>query len=192
MKKLFILFLIIISSAYAEVPEEIKSNKLKWVMLRNSHISKDEHRVISNKFNNKDNMYDAQIAFVDLNYDKKDEIVVKSFHEGSAFQAAYFFFEKKNNQWHQILTLYGGFILNNVRCHDCDDPKYSDKERMYYTITNWIRGGSMHTDQEVYVYKKNKYIQVNSQTIPLTVMHQKDFTKMLLELNDLPTNTLWN
>ena len=63
---------------------------------------------------------------------------------------------------------------------------------MYYTITQWQRFGGAETWQNVFVYKDDKYVFINEQRVPLTVLYQKDFQKMLLEINGHPLSGYWN
>lgn len=189
---LILLSLLITTNVYADLPKEIKSNELKWVPFSKQKVAKDVYRAILKKENIEDNEIDGElVAFVDLNYDKKDEIVVKSQRLGGAFLDAYVFFENKNNKWQHILTFTGGFILNNQH-PDWFNKKYNDKDKMYYTITQWQRFGSADTWQHVFVYKNDKYVFINSQRVPLTVLYQKDFQKMLLEINGHPLSGDWN
>ena len=189
---LFLSLLLITTNTYADLPKEIKSNELKWVPFSKQKVAKDVYRAILKKKNIEDNeIYDELVAFVDLNYDKKDEIVVKSQRLGGAFLDAYVFFENKNNKWQHILTFTGGFILNNQH-PDWFNKKYSDKDKMYYTITQWQRFGGAETWQNVFVYKDDKYVFINEQRVPLTVLYQKDFQKMLLEINGHPLSGYWN
>ena len=95
---LILSLLLITSNAYADFPKEIKSNELKWVSFSKQKVAKDVYRAILKKENIEDNEIDGVVAFVDLNYDKKDEIVVKSQRLGGAFLDAYVFFENKNNK----------------------------------------------------------------------------------------------
>ncbi len=176
-----------ISIAFARQPLEIKSNELFSINSK-CNISDSAQKAISNKIKN---TYDSQYACIDLNYDKTNEIIVKSHSQGGVFLDAYLFFENKDNLWHHILTLTGGFILNNQH-PDSHGKSFSKEDRMYYTITQWQRVGGEETWQSSFAYRKNKYIETSSQRVPLTVLYQKDFQKMLLEINNHPSNGYWN
>lgn len=183
-----LILLLISFDCYGGISDEIKSNDLKWNTISKQSVPSSAYQVIMKDLNY---MPNESFAFVDLNYDNKDEIIVKSTSLGGAFLDAYLFYENKNNKWQHLITFTGGFILTNQH-PDYYNKKYSEKDRMYYTITQWQRVGSAETWQSVYVYRNNKYREVDSQRVPLTVLYQKDFQKMLLEINFHPSNGYFN
>ena len=118
----------------------------------------------------------AYFSLFDLNGDKQDEILVRSLGLSGSGGATFIFFEKQKGKWKEIALFTGGFILNQAWVPD----KYNNK---YLTITQWRRNGAEETFQTVWGFKNNKYEEISSQVVPLSVLYSKDFQKLILDIN---------
>ena len=134
---------------------------------------------------NKTTQYFMDGVFLDLDYDKVDEYIVKG--DSPSGGTSFYFFQKQKNKWKVILTINGGFVLSP---YDYYEDKLKNINKSYSKITNWSRSGVDETYQTEYVYINGKYEMLSEQKVPLVLLHKKEFLELMVRLND--EGVKWN
>lgn len=113
-------------------------------------------------------------AFVDLNGDEKDEIIIADPPSGGSGGSIHYILKQRGKEWVAIGTFHGGLAFT----HRDDNVKYEDN---FYRIIVYYRSGD--TYQQIFDYKRGRYRFSSEVMLPSVITQTPWWRKLWEQLN---------